>query len=70
MNEKSEVARKKAAIKASAALEKATAAVYAYARTCLDCNDGSEIRAADDGRLLLCQKMTEYSGWLSSVYDK
>lgn len=67
---KAEAARKKAAIKAAAALEKATEAVYAYSRACLECEDGSQVRAADDGRLILCQNMMEYSGWLSGVYGK
>lgn len=67
---KATATRKKAAIKASEALQKAVDAVYAYARACVDCEDGSAIRAADDGRILLCQNMTEYAGWLDSVYNK
>lgn len=67
---KAEASRKKAAIKAAAALQKATAAVHAYSMACYECSDGSQIKSADDGRLVLCEKMTEYSGWLSSVYAK
>lgn len=65
-----EQARKKAAIKAAAALEKARLAVHDYAMACRECDDGSQVRAADDGRVLLMGSMTEYAGWLSSVYDK
>lgn len=67
---KQEQNRKKAAIKAAAALEKARLAVHAYTMACNECNDGSQVRANDDGRVLLMESMTEYSGWLSSVYDK
>nr|WP_321303040.1 hypothetical protein [Alcaligenes faecalis] len=67
---KQEQARKKAAIKAAAALEKARIAVHDYAIACFECDDGSQVRAADDGRVLLMASMAEYTGWLNSVYDK
>lgn len=67
---KQELRRKQAAIKAAAALEKAKLAVHNFSMACNKCNDGSQVRRADDGRILLMGSMAEYSGWLSSVYDK
>lgn len=67
---KQEQARKKAAIRAASALEKARIAVHDYSMACMLCEDGSQVRAADDGRVLLMEDMAEFSGWLTSVYDK
>ena len=69
-NPKAEAKRKKAAIKAAVALQKASDAVNEFAIACVDCNDNSHIRAANDGRILLIESMMEYSGWLSGAYDK
>ncbi len=54
---KQELKRKKAAIKAADALEKARLAVHAYTMACNECNDGSQVRANDDGRVLLMENV-------------
>jgi hypothetical protein len=37
---------------------------------CLECNDGSGPKAADDGRNVLQANMRELAGWLESVYGR
>ena len=67
---RAEAARRKAALKAAEKLFAAADAVGEYAMACLECNDGSGPKAADDGRHVLQAHMRELGGWLESVYRK
>lgn len=61
-------ARKKAALDCAKKLEAAADALAAFGLACVDFEDGSRVRGADDGRLILAERCREYSGWLESVY--
>lgn len=63
-----EKARSKAALVAAKRLHAAADAVALFSLACLDCNDESSPRRADDGRTLLGASMREYAGWLDAVY--
>ncbi len=67
---RAEAARRKAALKAAEKLFAAADAVGEYAMACLECNDGSGHKAADDGRHVLQANVRELGGWLESVYGK
>ena len=67
---KAEAARKKAAMACAKKLEAAADALHELVMACIDCDDGSTARRADDGRLLLQRDIREYAGWLDSVYGK
>lgn len=63
-------ARRKSAIDCAKKLQAAADALDAFALACLDCDDASSPRRADDGRTTLSRNMREYSGWLDSVFNK
>lgn len=67
---KAEANRKKKALACAKALEAASSSLSAYLIACNECKDASGSRGDDDGRLLLMRNMTEYKGYLTSVYDK
>ncbi|AKK24968.1 hypothetical protein [Pandoraea oxalativorans] len=67
---RAEAARKKAAVECARKLEVARDALNVYLLACIDCNDASRSRGPDDGRMLLMSNMSEYAGFLRSVYDK
>lgn len=67
---RAEAARKKAAVECAKKLEVARDALNAYLLACIDCNDASRSRGADDGRLILMGNISEYACFLRSVYDK
>lgn len=67
---KAEAARRKAAVECAKKLVAAIDALHAYSRSCREIGDGSEVRGASDGRILLAQNMREYAGWLDSVYGE
>ncbi len=67
---RAEAARKKTGVACAKALEKACDALSTHMMACLDCDDASSPRRADDGRTLLMQSMREYAGWLEGVYEK
>lgn len=67
---KAEAARKKAALACAKKLEAAAEALHELVMACMECEDGSTVRRADDGRLLLQRDIREYAGWLESVYGK
>ncbi|VVE56723.1 hypothetical protein PAQ31011_05135 [Pandoraea aquatica] len=67
---RAEAARKKAAVECARKLEAARDALSAYLLACIDCNDASGSRGADDSRSILMGNMSEYAGYLRSVYDK
>lgn len=67
---RAEAARRKAALKAAEKLFAAADSVGEYTMACLECNDGSGPKAADDGRNVLQANMRELGGWLESVYGK
>ncbi|MGR9587062.1 hypothetical protein [Pandoraea sputorum] len=67
---RAEAARKKAAVECARKLEAARDALNVYLLACTDCNDASRSRGADDGRLILMSNMSEYAGFLRSIYDK
>ena len=67
---KAEANRKKKALACAKALDAASSSLSAYLIACNECNDASGSRGDDDGRLLLMRNMTEYKGYLTSVYDK
>ena len=67
---KAEANRKKKALACAKALDAASSSLSAYLIACNVCNDASGSRGDDDGRLLLMRNMTEYKGYLTSVYDK
>jgi len=67
---RAEVARRKAALRAAEKLHATADAVAEFALACLECNDGSGPKRADDGRTILSAGMREYAGWLESVYGK
>jgi hypothetical protein len=62
--------RKKAALEAARRLQAAADALDAFSLACLDCDDASAPRRADDGRTLLSRSMREFSGHLDSVFNK
>jgi len=62
--------RKKAASTCAKKLQDAVDALNALMRACNECDDGSGVRSADDGRVLLVEQMMEYANWLDSVYNK
>ena len=61
-------ARKKAAIACAKKLEAAADALSAFSMACLECEDGSSPKRADDSRTLLAASCREYSGYLDDVY--
>lgn len=63
-----EAARRKAAMKASEKLFAAADAVGEFSMACIECNDASTPKGADDGRYTLSVNMREFAGWLQSVY--
>lgn len=63
-------ARKKAAIECARRLQAAADALDAFSLACLNCEDESSPRRADDGRALLSRSMREFSGHLDSVFNK
>ena len=65
---KTELKRAKAALKLAQKLNAAHEAVRQYIFACCDC--GERYPYADDSRMLLQKSMSEYSGWLESVYRK
>lgn len=67
---KAEAARKKAALACAKKLGAAAESLHELVMACMECNDGSTARRADDGRLLLQRDILEYAGWLESVYGK
>lgn len=67
---RADAARKKAAVECARKLEAASDALNAYLLACIECDDASRSRGADDGRLVLMSNMGEYAAWLRSVYDK
>lgn len=67
---KAEAARKKAGAVCARKLFAAADALSEYSMACLECNDESSPRRADDGRTLLAYNIREFAGWLSAVYDK
>jgi hypothetical protein len=67
---RAEAARRKAGQKCAQRLHAAADALGEFAMACLECNDASAPRRADDGRTLLASHMREYAGWLESVYGE
>jgi hypothetical protein len=65
---KQELKRAKVALHLAKKLDAASAAMDNFRYACIDC--GEHWPAADDTRITLSGKMTEYSGWLESVYRK
>lgn len=63
-------ARRKAAVDCAKRLNAAIDALHAFSMACLEVGDGSEVRRADDGRLLLAGGMREYATWLEQVYGE
>jgi hypothetical protein len=64
------VARRKAALALAKRLEAAADAMNAFMSACMECDDESAPRRADDGRATLMRNMMEYAGYLESVYEK
>lgn len=58
----------KTGLKAALALDKASEALNAHVRACL--NAGLPYKGEDDGRTLLVGSMSEYATYLTAVYDK
>lgn len=67
---RAEAARRKAALRAAAALFKAADDLSEFSMACLDCDDASSPRRADDSRTLLQANLREYASWLEGVYKK
>lgn len=67
---RAEAARKKAALACAKKLQAAADALAEFSMACLDCNDASSPRRADDGRALLAANCREFSAWLDGVYGK
>lgn len=68
---RAEAARKRAARALIKKLDATKEALNEFLFTCIDCRDGSgDVRGEADSRRLLMRDITEYSSWLSSVYDK
>lgn len=67
---KAEANRKKAAIACAKKLEAAADSLNDLMRACNECNDGSSVTRADDGRQLLIERLMEYSYWLDFTYSK
>jgi hypothetical protein len=65
---KQELKRAKAALKLAQKLNAANEATRQFIFACCDC--GERYPYPDDSRMLLQKSMTEYSGWLESVYRK
>lgn len=65
---RAEAARKKAAVDCAKKLDAAVDAVSKFSLACIECNDASAPRRADDSRALLMEHMREYATWLDSVY--
>ena len=61
--------RKKAAITCAARLTDAADSLNDLMRACNACDDGSGVRSADDGRVLLVERLMEFANWLDSVYN-
>lgn len=68
MADRKQAAVKKTALKLAQALDKACDAMNAYTRACRDAD--LPFKGADDGRVLLLENMSEFGGYLRSVYDK
>lgn len=65
---KAAAARKKAAQECAKRLHAAADALAKFSMACLDCDDASSPRRADDGRHILAGNMREYAGWLESAF--
>lgn len=65
---KAEAARAKAARKAAKALQDAADSVAEFAMTCVECQDVSAPRAADDSRYRLGTEMRDYAAWLERAF--
>ena len=69
-HERTEVARKKAALVCAKKLEAAADALNDFLKACHECNDAGRDRGADDSRRILQASMREYAGHLDSVFNK
>lgn len=67
---RAEAKRKQTALVCAKKLESAADALHDFLMACIECNDGSRDRGADDGRRTLQESMREYSGYLDSVFNK
>lgn len=67
---RAEAARKKTALACAKQLLRSSDALSAYMSACLECDDASAPRRADDGRQLLLEDMMEFAVWLEGVFDK
>lgn len=65
---RAEAARAKAARKAAKALQDAAEAVAEFAMACVECQDASAPRAADDSRYRLQTDMRDYAAWLERAF--
>lgn len=63
-------ARRKAAQDCSKKLKAAADALNVFLLACIECDDSSSSRGADDGRNILVGKVMEYALYLDSVYSK
>ena len=61
-------ARRKAALACARRLEAAADALNAFMLACLECDDASAARRADDGRVILVGNMMAYAGYLDQRY--
>lgn len=68
MTPKQEAQVKKTGLKLAQSLEKSCDAMNDYLRACREA--GLPYKGADDGRTLLMERMTEFSCYLDSVYNK
>jgi hypothetical protein len=65
---RAERARKKVGQDCAKKLSAAADALGAYALACLECNDESAPKRADDSRAILAETIREYAGWLEAKY--
>ena len=66
---RAEAARRRTGLACAKALRNASEALSTYVMACLECDDGSTARRADDGRHLLMNDILEYAAWLEGVYE-
>ena len=66
---RAEAARRRTGLACAKALRTASEALSTYMMACLECNDASTARRADDGRYRLMNDILEYAAWLEGVYE-
>jgi hypothetical protein len=63
-------ARSKAALDCARKLSAAADAISAFTQACIECDDASRPRGADDSGTILVGNICEYAGWLESKYGE